>query len=105
MKGAVIAKTEKYVRGADDAVLYITMATDIQVPYGGRHCADALKAAEQDMKAAYAQTWDTIRADSLKAHNNLYGRSVFSLEDSEPKATTPERLRAMDSGARDILHK
>jgi alpha-L-fucosidase 2 len=89
------------VRKATEAVLYITMATDMKNPIGGRQSADALKAAEQDMKKAFELGWDTIREDSVKAHSELYNRSTLKLDGGDIKRTTPERLRSLDKGSRD----
>jgi alpha-L-fucosidase 2 len=90
-----------YVRRADEAVLYITMATDIKTSIGGRHIPDALKAAEQDMKATYVLSWETLHEDSVRAHSELYERSVLELKSSEIQATTPQRLRRLDRGEGD----
>jgi alpha-L-fucosidase 2 len=91
-----------YVRRADEAILYITMATDIKTAIGGRHISDALKAAGQDMQAVYALDWKTLCEDSVREHSELYNRSVLELGSNEkPPAVTPQRLRRLDNGEGD----
>jgi alpha-L-fucosidase 2 len=90
-----------FVRDAKEAILYITMATDMRVPFGGRHNADAYKAAGEDMQRAYAQSWETIRDESVRVHKEMYERSTLSLTDSNPDMTTSDRLRLLDKGVSD----
>jgi alpha-L-fucosidase 2 len=91
-----------YVRGADSAVLYVTAATDMRVPFGGRNLADALGAAQADMDRACAADWETLKAESIAAHRSLYGRSSFSLGSPESERALPERMRRLRDGEQDL---
>lgn len=59
------------VENADEAVLYVTAATDLQ-GFLGRECANALKAAAQDMETVWGTTYDKALTAHLEKYSPMY---------------------------------
>ena len=98
-----IAGNTVQVRGADEAVLFITAATDIRT-FAGRRVNDARAAADADLAAASARSYDQLCREHVLGYRTFFNRVALQL--GSPDATSaakpaPERLAAFAAGAAD----
>ena len=94
------------VRGADEAVLFFTAATDIKRrSFAGRDVTDPRATAEADLAGAAAQPFAQLRRAHVAQHQALFGRVALHLGTaaSPDLAWRPtfDRLRAFHAGEAD----
>ncbi|MDR1950046.1 MAG: glycoside hydrolase family 95 protein [Spirochaetaceae bacterium] len=90
-----------FVRGAKNATIYITMASDYR-GFAGRQNKNALEAAEEDMRKVFGTDWMALRERAAAAHRNLYERSSFDLEGPRNSGLpVNKRLDLLRRGRRD----
>lgn len=88
-----------HVRGADEAVILITAATDYN-GFAGRHRLNPLAASEDDVAKAAAKSYAQLRAAHVADYERYFDRVTLRLgpENSVAEAKpTPERLRTSAS--------
>jgi alpha-L-fucosidase 2 len=90
------------VRGADEAVLLVTAATDIRT-FAGRAVRDASKAAAADLERAAVKPYAALRRDHVADYRHYFDRVALQLgsADEERAAVarpTPARLAAFGTG-------
>ncbi|PTY07507.1 glycoside hydrolase [Opitutaceae bacterium EW11] len=91
------------VRGADSVILFVTAATDIRT-FAGRDVANALAAAETDLKGAASKPYDVLRAEHVADYRRYFNRVDLRLGVSDTAKAglpAPERLRVFASGQAD----
>ncbi len=91
------------VRAADEALVFVTAATDIKT-FAGRKVDDARAAAEADLARAITRDFDTLRAAHLADYRRYFDRVALDLGAPDPAAAarpTPERLKAFHEGGSD----
>ena len=70
------------VRGANSAVLLVTMATDMKF-YGSRNLEDPVAAVAEDMARAVMLGWDTLLEDNIALQKKYFHRNSFSINEPE----------------------
>jgi len=91
------------VRNADEALLFVTAATDIRT-FAGRHVENAHATAEADLKRVSGQTWGQLWVSHLADYGRYFDRADLQLgaRDADAAARpTLQRLRAFHEGAAD----
>ncbi len=91
------------VAGADEALLFITAATNAHT-FGGRNCADELSASSGDLATAGAQSWEALLAAHTDDYQHYYNRSALELGPPNARAavrSTPARIQAVQAGEED----
>lgn len=93
------------VRGADEAILYFTAATDIKT-FAGRRIEDARAAAKADLDRVLGKSLYDVRLDHVTAYKKLFDRVSLDLGTREQfeavsKLTTLKRLEAFQNGLED----
>jgi alpha-L-fucosidase 2 len=97
------AENSVRVKNADEAVLFVTAATDYQ-GFAGRKTANPLEASHNDLIKAAAKNYKNLHAAHVKDFQNYFNRvrlnfGAANLESS--KLTTPERLKNYGDGRQD----
>ncbi len=103
--GGEVSAVEKSVsvKNADEAILFVTAATDYQ-GFAGRKTADPLGASQNDLTKAAATNYTNLRTSHIKDFQNYFNRVSLNFGATNPellKLTTPERLKNYGDGARD----
>ena len=91
------------IRHADEVVLRLTAATDIQT-FAGRRIRDARAAADADLAQACGAGFAALRAEHVADYRRFFDRVELQLGAPTPSLaarTAPERLRAFHAGAPD----
>ncbi len=91
------------VRDADEALLFVTAATDIKT-FAGRRVTDARAAAEADLARATAISYEKLRATHVADYRRYFDRVALDLGAPDSAAAArpaPERLRSFHDGAPD----
>ncbi len=93
------------VRGANEAVLLLTAATDIRT-FAGRNADDARKAAAADLSRAAAKSYVALRRDHVADYRHYFDRVALRLAPADQGGAaaarpTPARLQAFRTGADD----
>ena len=91
------------VLGADEALLFITAATNART-FAGRNCADELGASKADMEAAFVRTWGEIMAAHEADYRRYFDRVSLELGPQgfdQADMPTPGRIKAMRGGTAD----
>lgn len=91
------------VGGADEALLFITAATDYR-GFAGRRTADPVAASAADMKRAAAKTFHALLAAHAADFRRYFDRVRLALGPPSPGAEllpTPARLKAFSEGEPD----
>ena len=91
------------VRGANEAVLLLTAATDYR-GFAGRRTPDPLAASAEDLARAAAKPFQALLSAHLADFQRHFNRSALTLGPADAEAgakPTPERLKAFAGGARD----
>lgn len=91
------------LRGADEALLLVTAATDIKT-FAGRRVTDARAAAEADLARVVEKSYDALRAEHITDYRSYFDRVALDLGTSSPDVaarSTPERLKAFHEGDAD----
>ncbi len=91
------------LRGASDAILIITAATDIHT-FAGRNTVDAKKAALADLASAGAKSYGALLATHIADYQKYYNRVDLDLGGASPDETakpTPQRLAMLAKGIPD----
>lgn len=85
------------VKDADEAVIFITAATD----FGGD---EPLKLSQQQLAAAASKTYEQLRNDHTTEHRRLYSRVKLDLKGDAAKRQQPtdQRLAAVKKGETDL---
>ncbi|HOV69830.1 MAG TPA: glycoside hydrolase N-terminal domain-containing protein, partial [Clostridia bacterium] len=89
-----------FVRNADEAVIYITMATDMK-SFAGRNLDDARAAVFEDMEKAFVVEWKDLLEHNIADHQAYFNRVEFSLNQPASDKPLPERLLAHRMGSED----
>jgi alpha-L-fucosidase 2 len=94
------------VRGADEAILLISAATDYD-GFAGRHTPDPVAASLADVDKASRRSWRELRARHVADYRRYFGRVSLTLDDGSPesaeaaKLPTNRRLVALREGGND----
>ncbi len=91
------------VSGADEAMLVIGTATDIE-SFAGRKVDDAVASAKQDVERAMGKSWRALRAAQVAHHRAMFDRVSLRLDGTPEEAraaTAVERMEALASGSGD----
>jgi alpha-L-fucosidase 2 len=91
------------VKKADEAILFVTAATDYQ-GFAGRKTANPLEASLNDLTKAAAKNYKNLNSAHVKDFQKFFNRVRlnFGTVNSElSKLTTPERLKNYADGAKD----
>ncbi len=104
-KGGKASSVDKtiIVKNADEAILFITAATDYK-GFAGRNTPNPAEASLNDLTKASAKSYKNLHAAHVKDFQNYFNRVSlnFGATDSEfLKLTTPERLKNYGDGRRD----
>ncbi|HVE56324.1 MAG TPA: glycoside hydrolase family 95 protein [Pyrinomonadaceae bacterium] len=104
-KGGEVSTAQKNVRvkNADEAILFITAATDY-LGFAGRKTANPLEASQNDLTKAAAKNYKNLRAAHVLDFQNYFNRVSLNFGATRPellKLTTPERLKNYGDGAKD----
>ena len=90
------------VRGADEALLFVTAATDLKT-FAGRRVNDARAAAEADLAQAASRDFAALRTGHVADYRRYFDRVTLDLgaPDSAAARPTQERLKAFHEGGVD----
>ncbi|MBP8256852.1 MAG: glycoside hydrolase family 95 protein [Opitutaceae bacterium] len=91
------------VRNADEALIFVTAATDIK-SFAGRKVNDAFAAAEDDLGRAIGKSWAQLRASHIQDYRRYFDRVSLSLGAPDPIASrksTLQRLQDFHEGSAD----
>ncbi|MBX7121165.1 MAG: glycoside hydrolase family 95 protein [Opitutaceae bacterium] len=91
------------VRNAEEALIFVTAATDIK-SFAGRKVDDAFASAERDLRRVIGKSWSRLRAAHIKDYRRYYDRVSLSLGAPDPTAAdkpTLHRLREFHEGSAD----
>jgi alpha-L-fucosidase 2 len=94
-----------HVRGADEALLLLAAATDIQT-FAGRAVGDASKAAAADLEGAAARPYSALRGDHVADYRRYFDRVSLQLgsvdeERAVARRPTSDRLAGFGAGGED----
>lgn len=95
--------TTLFVRGADEALIFITAATNIRT-FTGRCCNDELTASIEDMEMVCNRPWDELLSEHIADYRKYYDRVKLELGPADPqKQNWPimSRLLAVKEGKND----
>jgi alpha-L-fucosidase 2 len=87
------------VKGANEAVLFISAATDF-MGFAGRRTSDPVAASLADLQKALRKTYATLFAAHTADYQRYFKRTSLDLGPGDP-ATTPQRIKAYGDGAKD----
>jgi len=93
------------VRGADEALVVLAAATDIQT-FAGREVEDAARAAAADLERATSKPYATLYREHVADYRRLFDRVALRLGTGEAaraaaQTPTPARLEAFGAGGDD----
>lgn len=104
-QGGEVATIDKSVsvKNADEAILFVTAATDYQ-GFAGRKTADPQAASLNDLTKTAAKTYKNLWAAHVKDYQQYFNRVRLNFGPTKPellKLTTPERLKNYGDGTGD----
>ncbi|MEO6568143.1 MAG: glycoside hydrolase family 95 protein [Opitutaceae bacterium] len=91
------------VRDADEALVFVTAATDIRT-FAGRRVTDARAIAEADLARVSAQSFEQLRREHVADYQTFFNRVALQLGAPDPAIaakSAPERLAAFGAGGAD----
>jgi len=91
------------VKGANEAIVIITAATDYQ-GFAGRRTSDPIEASKKDLDAVASKPYHTLIEAHIRDYQQYFNRVRLDLGPESPQAlslTTPARLKAFSAGAND----
>lgn len=91
------------VRGAEEAVLYITAATDMKC-FGSRNCEDPVQTVFNDMEKACGLGWEYLLKENVRWQKKMFRRNLFSLGELQrdvEELPLDRRLARVAAGERD----
>jgi alpha-L-fucosidase 2 len=89
-------QNQLYVEQADEVLLFVTAATDLQ-GFVGRESVDALELARQDLEEVSQKSWDVLYARHIEYYQTFSRRTELTLsneEDNEEEKNLEERIFA-----------
>jgi alpha-L-fucosidase 2 len=98
-----VADNTLEVCGADEALVFVTAATDAKT-FAGRNCDDELAVSLGDLKRASTTSWDQLLAAHVADYQRFFARIRLELGPAHPDARrkpTPARIQALRAGSAD----
>lgn len=92
------------IAGADEAVLFITAATNAK-SFAGRNLDDEITACATDMERVSSRDWNDLLAEHIQDYQGYYRRVSLSLgkkNEGNVQGSTLERLQALRAGSTDL---
>ncbi|MEP6903946.1 MAG: glycoside hydrolase family 95 protein [Actinomycetota bacterium] len=104
-KGGEVSTAQKSVnvKNADEALLFITAATDYQ-GFAGRKTMNPAETSLNDLTKAAAKSYKNLLSAHVRDFQNYFNRVSLNFGATNPefsKLTTPERLKVYSDGAKD----